>query len=261
MTALRELSRHRDLLWLLVMREIRIRYARAALGAGWAVAVPVVTVLVFTGLRFSRLLDASDGFAAVPYPLFAYCGLVPWSHFATSLTQATPSLVNLRDLLRKSAFPREVIPLSKLLAALLDLTIGAVLLLVLLVAYGRPPGPSALAVPLILLLQLAFTAGLALLLAVGNVYFRDVNYLLQVGIVLLMFASPVVYPLPPERGATATLLRWNPMASYLTAYREALLLGSWPGDTLLPGALGAAASLGLGLAVFRHVSARLPEEV
>lgn len=261
MSALGELVRHRDLLWLLVLREIRIRYARAVLGAGWAVAVPLVTVLVFTGLRFSRLLDGADRFADVPYPLFAYCGLVPWTHFATSLTQATPSLVNLRELLRKSAFPREVVPLSKVIAALLDLAIGAALLLVLLLAYGRTLAPPALAVPAVLALQLAFTAGLALLLAVGNVYFRDVNYLLQVGIVLLMFASPVVYPLPEDGSAIATLLHWNPMASFLMAYREALLLGRWPGLTLVPGVLGAAVSLGLGMAVFRHVSARLPEEV
>src|SRR5690349_1487992 len=117
----RDLFVHRDLLWLLTVREIRIRYARAVLGAGWAVFGPLVMMGVFTLMNFSRLFPPRSDYAAVPYALFAMCGLLPWTHFSTSLTQATPSLVMARDLLRKSAFPREVIPLSRMLAALLDL--------------------------------------------------------------------------------------------------------------------------------------------
>src|SRR5947209_6152871 len=110
---LRDLVRYRDLLWLLTAREIRIRYARAALGIAWAVFPPLLMLGVFTGLDFQRLLTVQAESADVPYALFAYVGLLPWTHFTTSLTQATPSLVNLRDLLRKAAFPREVIPLAK----------------------------------------------------------------------------------------------------------------------------------------------------
>jgi lipopolysaccharide transport system permease protein len=258
---LRDLLRYRDLLWLLTAREIRIRYARAALGVAWAVFPPLLMLWVFTGLDFKRLLATQPEYADVPYPLFAYLGLLPWAHFATSLTQATPSLVNLRDLLRKAAFPREVIPLSKVLAAGLDLAIGLAILAALLVHHRWPIPATAVALPAIFALQVAFTVGLALLLAAGNVYYRDVNYLVQVGLVLLMFASPVVYPLPQRAGPFARVLEWNPMASYLDGYRAVLLHGRWPGAEIVPGVVGAAIVLFAGTTLFRRCSAQLPEEV
>lgn len=258
---LRDLFRYRDLLWLLTVREIRIRYARAALGAAWALFPPLLSLLVFTGLDFQRLLAAQPEDAAVPYPLFAYVGLLAWAHFTTSLAQATPSLVNLRDLLRKAAFPHEVIPLAKVLAAGLDVAVGVAVLVALLAYYRWPVGAAAWWLPVVALLQLAFTIGLVLLLAAGNVFYRDVNYLVQVGLVLLMFASPVVYPLPGRAGVLATLLAWNPMASFLDAYRAALLEGRAPGARLLPGVVGAAGVLLIGTSIFRRCTALLPEEV
>lgn len=257
---LADLINHRDLLWLLTRREIRIRYTRAVLGAAWAVLPPLVMMAVFTALNFARLISPNDPFSSVPYSVFAYCGLLPWAHFSTSLTQATPSLVSLRDLLKKSAFAREVIPLSKVLAALFDLGIGCILLLLLLLYHGIKLDITALAVPIIFLIQLVFTSGLALLLSAGNVFYRDVNYLLQVGITLAMLASPVIYPLPVSDGPMVQILRWNPMASFIDGYREALLLRVWPWQTLLPGVVGAACSIALGAGVFRKLSARFAEE-
>ncbi len=256
-----ELLRHRDLLRLLLVREIRVRYARAALGAAWALFVPVVMLAVFTLLNFQRMFPEDHAYAALPYTVYAYTGLLFWTHFAGSVTQGTPSLVMARDILRKSAFPREVIPLAKVLAALFDLAIGAAFLAGLLAWHGIVPGPSALALPAVFLLQLLFTVGVVLLLSAANLFFRDVGYLVQIGVPLLMFATAVVYPIAPSNPVARAVLRCNPMSSYLDAYRECLLLGQWPWGTLLPGVIGAAASLAVGAWVFRRAAPRFAEEV
>ena len=266
---LAELVRHRDLLWLLTVREIRIRYARAVLGAAWALFLPLVQMGTFALLDFGRFIPEGSplGPARVPYAVFAFCGLLPWTHFASSLTLATPSLVASANILRKSAFPREVVPLSKVLAGLLDLGIGAAMLAVLLVAvrargYDIRLGPAILAVPAVFVLQFAFTCGLAFLCSAGNMFFRDVNYLVTTGLVLAMFATSVVYPVSVREPAwAAAILSWNPMSSYVDAYRAALLLGEWPGPALLPGVVGAVVSLGAGAWVFARLSPRFVEEV
>lgn len=253
--------RHRDLLWLLVVREVRIRYARAVLGAAWVLFLPVFMMAVFTVLDFSRLVPGDSPYSRYPYTLFAYCGLLPWMHFSGSMTQATPSLVNSRDIIKKSAFPREVIPLAKVLAAILDLGIGAMFLAVLMAWHGVPVHASVAAVPVVFALQFAFTAGLALLCSAGSLFFRDVNYLVQAGVVLAMFATAVVYPIHVSTPWVQSVLSWNPMSAFLDAYRGAILLGEWPGKGLLPGLLGAVVSLAIGVLVFRRLSHRFAEEV
>ena len=174
---LRDVPAHRDLLWLLVVREIRVRYARAALGALWALFPPLVMMAVFSVLNFGRLIDAESDFAKmkIPYALFAFVGLLPWAHFATSLTQATPSLVLAGGILKKTAFPQEVVPLSRVFAALLDLGIGLLALGGLLAWEGIAPTAAWLVVPAVFALQMVFTIGLALLLSAANMFFRDVN--------------------------------------------------------------------------------------
>ncbi len=261
-----DLWKHRDLLWLLTVREIRIRYARALLGAGWALTMPIVMMATFTVLSFDRLVPGDSPFrqAGIPYSVFAYCGLVAWTHFSTSVTQATPALVHARDILRKSAFPAEVVPLAKVLAALLDLAIGLTFLVGLMLWKDVPFQATAWAVFPVFLLQLLFTSGVALLCSAGNMFFRDVNYVVQVGVVLAMFATSVVYPVDEAAIRPAwvgTLMTWNPMSSYIDAYRSALLLGRWPWDRLLPGVVGAALSFGLGGWIFRSLSHRFAEEV
>lgn len=252
---------HRDLLSLLVVREVRIRYARAALGLAWALFIPLVMMLVFSALNFGRLIPGDSSWQGLPYPVFAYCGLVFWTHFATSLTQGTNSLVVASDLLKKCAFPREVIPLAKTLAAVLDLAVGLLFLAILVAWNGLPVGPSLVALPLVFLLQLAFTAGTVLILSAANVFYRDVNYLVQVGIVLLMFATNVVYPITPSGPVARVVLGLNPMSAYLRAYREILLLGKWPGPGLWVGVAGAAVALLAGGLLFRRLAPRFAEEL
>jgi ABC-2 type transport system permease protein/lipopolysaccharide transport system permease protein len=257
-----DLVKFRDLLGLLVLREIRIRYARAFLGAAWAVFLPMVMLGVFVALDFGRLMTADARYASVSYSLFAFCGILPWAHFAASLTQATPSIVNARDIIRKSAFPREVIPLSKVLAALLDLAIGCGILALLLLWKQAPLSAAALSIPVVFLLQMAFTAGLALLLSAANTFFRDVHYIVQVILPIAMFATSVVYPVAvSNRPFLSGLLSWNPVSSYIDSYRIALLLGEWPWGTLLPGAVGAALSLAVGTYAFGRLERRFAEEL
>ncbi|MHC4472081.1 MAG: ABC transporter permease [Planctomycetota bacterium] len=258
---IREFYRHRDLLSLLVVREIRIRYARAFLGMAWALFVPLVMMLIFTALNFGRLIPEGNPYRGLPYAAFAYCGLLFWTHFATSLTQGTSSLVVAAGLIKKCAFPREMIPFSKILAAVLDLAVGAIFLGILVVWHGLGVGWPLLLVPVVFLLQLLFTAGVVLVLSSANMFFRDVNYLVQVGVILLMFATSVVYPVTPAGPTVGAILALNPMSTFLDAYREIVLLGRWPGLELLNGALGAYGSLALGLLLFRKLSPHFAEEV
>jgi ABC-type polysaccharide/polyol phosphate export permease len=225
-----------------------------------------VMMATFTVLSFDRLVPGDSPYraAGIPYSVFAYCGLVAWTHFATSMTQATSSMVTVRDILRKSAFPKAVIPLSKVLAALLDLAIGSAFLVVLMIWKGVPFHATALAVVPVLALQLLFTSGLVLLTSAGNMFYRDVNYLVQVGIILAMFATSVVYPIDPDKISirwVGTLLSWNPMSSFIEAYRGAILLGEWPWAKLGPGVVGAVAAAVLGGWVFRRSAPRFVEEV
>jgi ABC-type polysaccharide/polyol phosphate export permease len=257
----RELVHHRDLLFLLVVREVRVRYARAVLGMGWALFVPLVMMLIFASLDFGRLIPEGSPFRGLPYAAFAYCGLLFWTHFSTSVTQGTTSLLAAADLIRKCAFPREAIPLAKMLAAVLDLLVGAVFLAVLILAYRLPVGWPVLVLPAVFLLQLVFTTGVVLLLSAVNMFYRDVNYLVQVGIVLLMFATSVVYPVIATGPVAKAVLSANPMSAFLDAYREILLLGRWPGPGLWVGAAGAVVSAVLGVAVFRRLAPYFAEEV
>ena len=257
-------TKHRDLLSLLVVREIRIRYARAFLGMAWALFIPLIMMVIFTALNFGRLLaDGEKGnpYQGIPYSLFAYSGLLFWTHFATSLTTGTNSLVLAAPLIKKCSFPRETIPLSKVLSSVLDLLIGSLFLIVLMIWNGQTVGWSVLAIPLIFGFQLIFTSGVVLVLASANMYFRDVNYLTQVGVMLLMFATSVVYPITPKDDLAKVVLSLNPMSSFLDAYREILLLGQWPGPGLLIGVAGAIVFLFLGVMTFRWLSPHFAEEV
>ncbi len=256
-----DLLKFKDLLALLVMREIRIRYARAALGAAWALFGPVVMMAIFVVLDFGRLVPPGNRWSGVPYSVFAYVGLLFWTCFATSITQATPSLVVAADILRKSAFPREVIPLAKVLASLFDLLIGLVFLVLLMGWKDIEFHVTVLAIPAVFALQLLFTVGLALLLSAANLFFRDVNYLVQVLLIMAMFATSVVYPLTVSDPVARTVLAWNPMSAFLDAYRQCLLLGEWPGSGLLPGIVGALLVAVLGWTVFHRLSPRFAEEI
>ena len=227
----------------------------------WALFIPLVMMLTFTALNFGRLIPEGSRWYGLPYTAFAYCGLLFWTHFATSLTTGANSLVIAAGMLKKCSFPRETIPFSKVLAAVADVLVGGIFLAVLVLWHDRPVGWSMLALPFVFLLQVVFAAGVVLVLSAANMFFRDVNYLTQVGVILMMFATSVVYPITPEGTLAKVILSLNPMTTYLDAYREILLLGQWPGPALLIGVVGAAASIAIGYWLFRRLAPHFAEEV
>ena len=219
---LRELLRYRELVTTLAMREVRVRYKHAVLGLGWAIVMPLSLMLVFTAV-FSRVAQVNTG--GVPYALFAYVGLVAWQLHANIISNGARSLSDNSNLVTKVYFPREVLPLAAVLSALFDFAVAALLTAALMARYGVSPGPGLLLVPLILAVQLCLGTALALLLSALNLLYRDVQFILQVTMMLWMFASSVVYPIPAT-GDLAWLAWLNPMTPILDAWRSAVIGGS-----------------------------------
>jgi lipopolysaccharide transport system permease protein len=213
---LREFAGAHELLYFLVLRNLKLRYKQTVLGAAWAVLQPLLTMAVFTVVfgRLARL--GSDG---LPYPVFALAALVPWTYFANALTQAGNSLVDQPQLLTKVYFPRLLLPLAAVLAGLVDLVIAFVLLLVALAWYGIAPSVRLLAAPAFALLAAASALAPGIWLAALNVRYRDVRHVIPFLVQIWLFATPVAYSsgLVPERWRT---LYWlNPMAGVVDGFR------------------------------------------
>lgn len=216
----------REILWQLAMREVRVRYKQALLGAAWAVLQPLALMLVFT-VFFSKFLRVpSDG---IPYPLFAYCALLPWGFFASSLSSSVTSLTGNAHLVTKVYFPREILPLASMLAAAADFGVALLLFVGMLVFYRVPVTAYLLFAPLILFVQLVLTVGVALLFSALNVRYRDVRHAVPLLIQVWMFATPIIYPIGiiPEPFRSVCLLL-NPMAGIIDGYRSVAVLGLPP---------------------------------
>jgi lipopolysaccharide transport system permease protein len=209
------------------------------LGIGWALIMPLSLMLVFTAV-FSRV--ASVQTSGVPYALFVYVGLVPWQLHANIINGGARSLSDNSNLVTKVYFPREVLPLATVISALIDFGVAALLVGVLMAYYQIAPGPGLLLVPVILAVQLCLDIALALLLSALNLLYRDVQFILQVGVMLWMFASAVVYPIPAT-GELAWLVWLNPMTPILNAWRGAVIGGT----PVLTPAFGVAAALSVVL--------------
>lgn len=222
---LKTLYRYRELLWTWSVREVRIRYKQSVLGVAWAILQPTLLMLVLTVVfsAFARL--PSDG---TPYAVFCFLALLPWMFVANALTFGSTSLINNINLVTRIYFPREVLPLGHLAAALVDFGVACVPLTGLLLYYGIPFWRNAWWLVLLVPIQIVFTAGLTLPAAALMVAFRDLRFVVPLGLQAWMFASPVVYPisLVPER--YRTLYSLNPMAGLIDAYRRALLGGESP---------------------------------
>ncbi len=247
---LREVWEHRELLAFLTWRDIRVRYKQTALGVAWAVLQPALTMLVFS-VFFGRLAGVpSDG---VPYPVFAYCGLLPWQLFAFALNGAAQSLTANERLVTKVYFPRLVLPLSAVLAGLVDFVVAFALLIPLMAFYGVRPGPAIVLLPACVALAIATAMAVGLGLCALNVRFRDVRYALPFLTQFWMFATPIAYPgsLVPERWRA--LLGLNPMAGVVEGFRHALLGTPAPGALVWVSAGVVLLLLGASLAYFLRV--------
>jgi lipopolysaccharide transport system permease protein len=219
-----------ELLMNLTRREVKGRYSQSLFGVGWAVAQPLAMMAVFT-LVFSRLGNISaDG---VSYPIFAYAGLVPWFFFLNSVNSGTASLVQYRNIVTKTYFPREIIPLSQICSRLLDLA-AAASLFALLMAYDgvRITGWALVAVPLIVLL-VAFTTAVTLLTSAANVFYRDVTPVVQIGLQLWLYLTPIAYPLARVPTRWRGWMAANPLSGIIEGFRSSLVYGREPDWTLL----------------------------
>jgi lipopolysaccharide transport system permease protein len=215
----RELGEYRDLLVALSRHRINVRYKQSMLGGLWALVQPLAMMIVYT-LVFSRLVRVpSDG---VPYAVFAYAGLLPWTFFSTAVGNGTASLVSHASLVTRVFFPREILPISYIVAAAVDLAIGATALFVLVWWFSVPIGAAAIAVLPIIAVLGVFALGCALVLSAAQVRFRDIGIALPVLLQLWMFASPVLYPLRlvPTRWRQLFLL--NPMSGLIENFRRAV---------------------------------------
>ncbi|HEY3552727.1 MAG TPA: ABC transporter permease, partial [Solirubrobacterales bacterium] len=247
----RELWRYRDLALQIAMRDITIRYRQTALGGAWAVLQPIGFMVVFS-LIFGNIAGiSSDG---LPYPLFSLGALVPWVFFANSLLLGSESLVSNSALVSKIYFPRIFIPAGPIVAGFVDLTISIVILLVIAIVWGYPPGFSILALPLLAAIAALTSLGVGSALAAVNVRYRDVKYVVPFGIQLWLFITPIVYANSSISEPWRTISAVNPMVGVVEGFRWAALgTGNPPWDLIGISAAAAAVLFLAGLAYFDRV--------
>ncbi len=216
----RELWQYKDLFWFLIWRDIKTRYAQSVLGVGWAIIQPVFSMIVFT-IVFGNLAKVdSEG---VPYAIFSYTALVPWTYFSTSLTSASGSLISAKNMLTKVYFPRLVIPISPVLATLVDFGVSLLILIGMMFWFGIAPTISALLIPLFVLLMMLSAAGIGMWLTALAIQYRDIRYGLNFFVRLLMYGSPVIYATSTVPEKYHYYYALNPMVGVIEGFRAVLL--------------------------------------
>jgi lipopolysaccharide transport system permease protein len=254
-----EIWEYRELLYFLVWRDVKVRYKQTVLGAAWAIIQPVLTMLIFS-LFFGRLAKIpSDG---IPYPIFAFAGLVPWSFFANGLSHSSDSLVGSANLIKKVYFPRLVIPIAAVLSGVVDFALAFMVLLGMLYFYGLAPTIHALWLPLLLLLAWITALGVGLWLSALNVQFRDVRYVVPFLVQFWMFATPIAYPSSLLSEPWRTVYAVNPMVGVVEGFRWALLgTRTAPGPIIGASALASAVILISGAFYFRRMEKNFADVV
>jgi len=215
---LTEQLQFRELLYQMTRRDLMLRYKQTIMGFGWAIFTPLVNAIIFP-IVCTRVAHIE---VSAPYPVYAYAGLLAWNLFASSLRFSVNSLTANINLVAKVYFPREIFPFSTVIVAAVDFAVGSILLVAMMVYYQIGPSAALLFFPIVLLVQLIFTAGIALLLAMANLFYRDVKYLFEVVITVWMFATSVLYPVHGVEGMLGMVLRANPMTPIIDAYRVIL---------------------------------------
>jgi lipopolysaccharide transport system permease protein len=247
---LAELWEYRELLYFLVWRDVKVRYKQTVLGAAWAVIQPLFTMVVFSVVFGHLARISSDG---IPYPIFSFAALVPWTFFASGMSSSSNSLVGSAHMVKKVYFPRLVIPIGTVLAALVDLAIALAVLLVLMAYYKIVPTWNIVWLPAFILLAFTTALGVGLWLSALNVKYRDVRYVVPFLVQLWMYATPVVYPSSLLGEPYRTLLGINPMAGVVEGFRWALLgVDTRPGPIIAASAATSIAILVSGAFYFRR---------
>ncbi len=214
-----------ELLINLTKREVKGRYSQSFFGIAWAIAQPLATMAVFT-IVFSRLAKLpSEG---APYPIFAFAALVPWFFFMNSVSTGTMSLITYRNIVTKTYFPREIVPLAQVCSRLIDFAAAGGLYAVLMIYYGVGLGIWALTAPLFFVLLVLFTTGFTLATAGVNVFYRDVNPVVQIALQLWLYLTPVAYPLATVPARFKWLFVLNPLSAIIEGFRAALVFNRPP---------------------------------
>jgi len=230
---LRVLWQYRELLYFLIWRDLKVRYKQTALGIGWIILQPLISMVIFSFL-FGGLLEVPSG--GVPYPIFVYAGLLPWNYFANSLNRSSTSLVNNQNLITKVYFPRLVVPISGVMSGLVDFSVSFIVLIVLMIIFKFYPTPYIVFLPGFLLLAIITALGFGLWLSALNVRYRDVNYITPFLIQIWMYLTPVIYPVTIIPEKLRFLLALNPMTGVVEGFRWALL-GDQLTDVQPPGSI------------------------
>ena len=255
---LREQVEYRELLLSVTRRDLLLRYRQTVMGFGWAVFTPLLNLVVFS-VVFTHVVPIQT---TLPYPIYAYAGLLPWNFFASALRFSMTSLSNNQTLVTRVYFPREIFPFSAVLVGLVDFVVAGTVLAGLMIYYRVGVSASLLFLPVVIAVQLMFTAGLALLVAMANLYLRDVRYAFDAILVVWMFATSVVYPVDRVGGRLGALLALNPMTLIIDAYRAVLLGGELPAPgPFTAAALVSVATLGIAWLVFHRAEIRFAENV
>lgn len=254
----RELWGARELVLILAMRNVKVRYKQTTLGAAWAVLQPLTGVAIFTVVMRRVAHVSSEG---IPYPAFAFAGLIQWTYFTNGANQSADSLAAYRDLVTKVYFPRLLAPIAAVLPGLIDFGISLVALAVLMVVLGVAPSAAIIFLPLWLIALVVVTSGVGIGLSALNARYRDVrnalSFLLQIG----LFATPVVYPSTLVHGALRTLLYLNPLAGIVDGLRWSLVGAPWPGSWVFASLVSGLVVLLAGLAYFARAERRLADVI
>jgi lipopolysaccharide transport system permease protein len=253
-----ELWDARELVLILALRNVKVRYKQTTLGAAWAVVQPLTGVAIFTIVMRRVAHIPSEG---IPYPVFAFAGLIQWTYFTNGANQSADSLAAYRDLVTKVYFPRLLAPLAAVLPGLIDLAISLVPLGVLMAVLGVGPTRAIVLLPLWVLALVVVTAGFGIGLSALNARYRDVRnalgFLLQIG----LFATPVVYPSGLVHGTLRTLLYLNPVAGVVDGFRWSVIGAPWPGNWVFASLLSGVVVLVVGLAYFARAERRLADVI
>jgi lipopolysaccharide transport system permease protein len=257
LTSLTKLAQYKDLIWTLCIHRVKVRYKQSVLGISWAILQPLAVMLIFT-LVFSVIARMpSEG---APYAIFAYTALLPWTYFAGGVANATNSLTSHAQFVTKVYFPREILPITYVVAALFDFLVASTLLAGLMLYYGVAPTVNALyAVPIIVVLT-CFALAMSFLFSATQVRFRDLGVAVPLLLQVWLFATPVIYPLSavPERLRPYYML--NPMVGIVENFRQVILRGAPPQtNSLLLSAVLAIILLVVSYLYFKWVEATMAD--
>lgn len=247
---LHEVWEYRELLYFLTWRDIKVRYKQTAMGAAWAIVQPLFTMLIFT-LFFSVFVGVpSDG---IPYPVFAYAGLLPWTFFAGAVSNCSMSLIGSAGLITKVYFPRVTIPTATVCAGLVDLVIATVILIGLTLVYGVTLSRSLVMIPVLALVTIVLALGVGILIAALTARYRDVRHVLPFVLQLWMFSSPIIYPLSvvPEKWRWA--LELNPLTGIIEGFRSSLMGRAFNCRAIIVSGVVALAFLLASVFIFRRL--------